>query len=118
MSLDTMHDLMIAELRDTTDLCVRGVRPEGTKIERIMAQSNKLEAGRLLIPKVAPWLDDFLDEYRAFPRGKHDDILDAVTYGLDSRKNVVSPDARVYSGKSAYAEIAHREFGFGRREPT
>jgi predicted phage terminase large subunit-like protein len=37
-----------------------GVKPEGSKQDRVAAQSAKIEAGQVLLPKDAPWLHDFL----------------------------------------------------------
>jgi predicted phage terminase large subunit-like protein len=46
-----------------------GVKPEGSKLERMAAQSAKIEAGQVRLPKSAPWLGDFLTELLAFPNG-------------------------------------------------
>jgi hypothetical protein len=37
----------------------------------------------VFIPSAAPWLDAFHDEMQTFPAGTHDDIVDAMTIGLD-----------------------------------
>ena len=44
-----------------------GVKPEGSKVERMVAQSSKIEAGHVYLPKTAPWLGDLLTELLAFP---------------------------------------------------
>ena len=41
-----------------------------------------MEAGRVCLPRYAPWLDDFVEELAAFPRGAHDDQVDALVHGL------------------------------------
>jgi hypothetical protein len=48
-------------------------------------ETAKLEAGSLILPKSAPWLDEFLLEYVAFPGGKHDDQMDALSQFLNGR---------------------------------
>ena len=48
-------------------------------------ETAKLEAGSLILPKFAPWLDEFLEEYRAFPGGRHDDQMDALSQFLNWR---------------------------------
>ena len=48
-------------------------------------ETAKLEAGSLILPKSAPWLDEFLEEYRAFPGGKYDDQMDALSQFLNWR---------------------------------
>jgi predicted phage terminase large subunit-like protein len=59
-----------------------GIRPEKDKITRLSAQSAKIEAGQLLLPIKAPWLEDFKAELLAFPGGRHDDQVDALSQFL------------------------------------
>jgi len=59
-----------------------GVRPDGSKVERMVAQSAKIEAGHVHLPKHADWLDSFLLELLAFPHGRHDDQVDSVSQFL------------------------------------
>jgi hypothetical protein len=40
---------------------------------------------------VAPWIDDFTVEYLAFPNGKHDDQIDALSQFLNWQGNRVPP---------------------------
>ena len=47
------------------------------------AQTAKIEAGQVFLPKDAPWLGDFLDELLAFPNGRHDDQVDSVSQFLN-----------------------------------
>lgn len=48
-------------------------------------ETPKLEAGSLILPKTAPWLDDWLVEYLAFPNAKYDDQMDALSQFLNWR---------------------------------
>lgn len=54
------------------------------------AHTAAIEGGKVLLPKDAPWLDDFRCEVLAFPKGKHDDQIDALsqlmTWDLERRK--------------------------------
>jgi predicted phage terminase large subunit-like protein len=59
-----------------------GQKPEGSKTERMIAQSAKIEAGHVHLPKTADWLDAFLLELLAFPSGRHDDQVDSVSQFL------------------------------------
>ncbi len=59
------------------------VTPRGSKRERLAVQSHRIEAGDLRLPRAAPWLDDFIAELLAFPNGRHDDQVDALTQLLD-----------------------------------
>ncbi|MGY8682392.1 phage terminase large subunit [Bradyrhizobium sp. UFLA05-153] len=56
--------------------------PKGDKQDRLAAQSAKIEAGQVLLPREAPWLADFLSEILAFPNGRHDDQVDSVSQFL------------------------------------
>jgi predicted phage terminase large subunit-like protein len=59
-----------------------GVKPDGSKVERMVAQSAKIEAGHVHLPKQATWLDSFLLELLGFPHGRHDDQVDSVSQFL------------------------------------
>ena len=67
-------------------------RPVVDKKTRMYGETAKLEAGSLILPKSAPWLDEFLMEYLGFPGGKHDDQIDALSQFLNWRTEV---EARV-----------------------
>ena len=59
-----------------------GVKPEGSKVDRMAAQSAKIEAGHVHLPNSAPWLGEFLTELLSFPNGRHDDQVDSVSQFL------------------------------------
>jgi predicted phage terminase large subunit-like protein len=59
-----------------------GQNPEGSKQYRMNAESAKIEADHVHLPKEAAWLDTFLLELLAFPRGRHDDQVDSVSQFL------------------------------------
>ena len=59
-----------------------GQKPEGSKLERMMAQSAKIEAGHVHLRRNADWLDIFLLEFLAFPHGRHDDQVDSTSQFL------------------------------------
>lgn len=58
------------------------VNPEGGKEARAAAVSPQVEAGNVHLPEAAPWCGDFVEECAAFPRGQHDDQVDAMTQAL------------------------------------
>ena len=59
-----------------------GITPEGDKLVRMEAQTPRMEAGHVCLPKEAPWLAELLEELLAFPRSKHDDQVDSVSQFL------------------------------------
>lgn len=66
---------------------VVAVKPSSDKASRMLVQTPKLEGGSLFLPRSSPWLADFMQEYLAFPKGRHDDQIDALSQFLEWRKN-------------------------------
>ena len=58
---------------------VRPIKPKGDKVMRMRVHTPTLEAGKVLLKKDAPWLDELRTEVLAFPYGKHDDQVDALS---------------------------------------
>lgn len=54
-------------------------KPEGDKLSRLAGITAMIEAGQLLLPAEAPWLLTFKQELLAFPSGRHDDQVDALS---------------------------------------
>jgi predicted phage terminase large subunit-like protein len=59
------------------------VAPQGDKPMRMNAQTARIEAGAVSLPRTAPWLDEFRREILAFPAGRHSDQVDALSQGLN-----------------------------------
>jgi predicted phage terminase large subunit-like protein len=59
------------------------IDPEGDKVMRMTRHTPRLEAAAVLLPKRAPWLDEFRRELLAFPVGRYSDQVDAFSQGLD-----------------------------------
>lgn len=64
------------------------VRPEGGKVARAQAVQPQVEAGNVYLPNPRPygqlvpsraWVEDFVHQLTVFPRGAHDDDVDAFT---------------------------------------
>ena len=55
------------------------VDPEGDKAMRMNAQTARIEAGSVLLPRQAAWLDDFRAEILPFPAGRYSDQIDAFS---------------------------------------
>ncbi|MCH7871277.1 MAG: hypothetical protein IID33_06215 [Planctomycetes bacterium] len=54
-----------------------------TQAHCLPAPSAKIEAGYVLLPERAPWLQDFQTEILQFPAGKHDDQVDSLSQFLN-----------------------------------
>jgi predicted phage terminase large subunit-like protein len=70
------------------------IDPDGDKVMRMNAQTAPIEAGSVLLPKRAGWLDEFRRELLAFPAGRYTDQVDAFSQALsrafDRRRGEVS----------------------------
>lgn len=73
---------LIQELR-TAGMPVIAWEARGDKEMRMSAQSARFEAGAVLFPREAPWLNDLLAELLAFPGGRHDDQVDSISQALE-----------------------------------
>jgi hypothetical protein len=58
------------------------VKPEGGKYSRAQAVQWLAREGKLFLPRGAPWIEDFVSECATFPRGQHDDQVDAMSQAL------------------------------------
>ena len=73
---------LIQELKYEDIWNVKGITPTDNKIMRLNAQTARIEAGLVLLPKQAPWLEEYLKEMATFPYGKHDDQVDSTAQAL------------------------------------
>ena len=60
---------------------VVAIKPDKDKISRLISQIDLFEGGSVLLPKNAPWLEEFVHELLSF-QGRHDDQVDALSQGL------------------------------------
>ena len=72
------------------------VNPKGGKESRVSAVSPAIESGHVLLPRGAPWLEEWLDQWTGFPAVAHDDLVDsgsqAIQYLLRSSGYVPERD--------------------------
>ena len=58
-------------------------RLAATSTTALSAQSIKFENGRVLLPRQAPWLDEYVREITGFPGTKYDDQVDSTSQALE-----------------------------------
>ena len=58
------------------------VKPWSSKEDRFVGTLGEVEAGNILLPAEAPWLDAFRAELKAFPNGRHDDQVDSFSQAV------------------------------------
>jgi predicted phage terminase large subunit-like protein len=59
------------------------VNPDGGKVARVNAISGAIESGNVLLPMNKRFTPDFVDDFAAFPNGKHDDQVDCCSQALN-----------------------------------
>jgi len=74
---------LIQELGRGTPIPVLPVKTDRDKVSRAAAASPMIEAGKVFLPRNAPWLYDYLEEMSAFPNGTFDDQVDSSTQALN-----------------------------------
>jgi predicted phage terminase large subunit-like protein len=74
---------MLQELRQTTNLALIAINPKGDKVQRLARISPLFEAGRIIMPSKAIWLQELEAELLGFPTSKHDDMVDSLTQGIE-----------------------------------
>lgn len=79
---DKASGTQLAQELSVRNYRIRGVKCEGDKIMRLVAQTAAIENGFVLFPKEAPWLCDYVNELIAFPMAKYDDQVDSTSQAL------------------------------------
>lgn len=78
----TGFQLALIQEAERKGLPIRSIRPDKDKVSRAMAATVRFEAGKVWLCKGAIWLADLETELLLFPHAEHDDIVDAVVYGI------------------------------------
>ncbi len=73
---------LIQELQREGFARIIAIKPKGDKVMRMAAQTPMIEAGRVFIPRDAPWLPDYLHELAMCPKGRFDDQVDSTSQAL------------------------------------
>ncbi len=60
-----------------------GCTPQADKVSRLVAESPAIEAGHVLLPKRADWLEPLRTEITQFPNGQYDDQIDSISQYLN-----------------------------------
>lgn len=97
---------LVQDLRQTTSLPVLPIRVDTDKVSRAHVCVPTVEAGRVFVPAGAPWVSEFLDELTAFPKGAHDDCVDAFTQAVSYLVGAGSPAILEYFRQEITADKA------------
>jgi predicted phage terminase large subunit-like protein len=75
------------QLKETSMLPVKEINQTKDKVTRIQSGLIYFEQGKILLPKKHPELQNFINEYVYFPKGKHDDMLDSMELAIQPPKD-------------------------------
>jgi len=84
------------------------VHPKEDKVIRMNAQTARIEAGSVLLPRRAHWLDDFFQEVLAFPASRHTDQIDALSQALNHAFNRRPPAFVVGLSSEVFHDLISR----------
>lgn len=76
--------------------------PSESKLERLIAQTGWMEAGKVILPEDAPWLEDYLHELKSAPNCRYWDQVDSTTQFLEfamSRQGWVDRECDPVTGR-------------------
>jgi len=76
--------LSLIQFAKREGLAVKELRADKDKVSRAMPLAARMEAGDVFFRQGAPWLVEVERELMSFPVGHHDDIVDAIGYGVIS----------------------------------
>jgi predicted phage terminase large subunit-like protein len=98
-------------LIESTRLPVKAWYPEKDKEFRAITFANAMNAGKVFVPKGAKWVRPFEMEAAAFPRGAHDDQIDAISAGYNHTGGA-GPRLRVLESPRAAAGLSKSQRRF------
>lgn len=58
------------------------INPKGGKVARVNAVSAAIESGHVFLPRGEPWVEEYIDQWSAFPEAAHDDMVDSSSQAL------------------------------------
>jgi predicted phage terminase large subunit-like protein len=88
---ETSQSMPIIQYLRTIGVNVRGVRPIGDKFTRAQPYAAAWNAGRVRLPRNAPWVAPFLSEHASFTGTSADDHDDQVDSGAYAWAELVRP---------------------------
>jgi len=82
---------LIQELQRNTRIPVLPYKVDRDKVARAYAATPLIEAGKVYLPEIAPWLFNYIEELSAFPNAEYDDQVDSTTQALSFMRGPDEP---------------------------
>jgi len=73
---------LISELKQDFPDVIAWENKGKSKMTRVQSIIGKIEGNGVYLKQDSPWVEDFISECEAFPHGRHDDQVDALSMGL------------------------------------
>ena len=93
------------------------VEPRGGKVARVHAVSPAIESGHVYLPREKLFAQELVEQFSAFPGGRHDDLVDAATQALSfllyARGAATQVPQRNREEVAFLGEEAYRVYGRG-----
>ena len=81
------YQLSIIQIARREGLIVKELKPDRDKVNRALPLSAFMEGGSMFFNQAITDYDDLKRELLQFPDGEHDDMVDALAYGVLEIKN-------------------------------
>lgn len=62
---------------------LKAIEPEGGKEARANRMAAYVESHNVFLPESAPWVEEWIEEFRTFPNGAHDDQVDSASQAIN-----------------------------------
>lgn len=77
----TVQDMRRGNAREgRAPMPIKALIPQGDKVSRALTLAARMGGQSVYVPKDAPWLPALEKEMATFPKGKHDDQVDTLSY--------------------------------------
>lgn len=78
----TAYQLSLVQQLRRLGLPVAPIRADRDKVARAIPAAARVETGDVYLPRAGAWVGDFEEELALFPKGAHDDQVDALAYAV------------------------------------
>jgi len=73
---------LVQQLHRDSTLPIIAMNPTGSKVLRAEVASGAFEAGKVVLPRRAHWLEVWSEEHANFPNAAHDDTVDTTSMAI------------------------------------
>jgi predicted phage terminase large subunit-like protein len=105
--------LLVCQLLRKRGWVIRELKADVDKLSRAIPATVRYESGQVFLPEGGYWVDEYLNELLAFPRGTHDDQVDVTSYAaveVQRFGGAAEPDSLTALREYAETELAAEFF--------